>query len=336
MSDTNSTPPPTPVEETPTPSKGPSKKAIIAIAVLLIALLLTALYWSRGTNARQAEQLLTLAEARHQSDSLYRELKQQLAIYKQENQELYAQIARKEAELEQQYSKIKRLIEQASRDKKDQKAIKSKLETLSNELGGMREYVEDQTMDLEELRKENLRLKRERKELDEQYAQELALRKRIAQQGADLQKANKEMQERLRSAAVLQTTNVKAVGLRLRNNGQRKGINTAKRTELLEVCFDIVRNEVTEQGPNRFHLRLIDPQGKVVKDAGRGSGQLELFDGSGSIQYTTSKIFDYNTGVKNLCLEWFAYPNTPFVAGTYRVELYNKGRLAGNYNFTTK
>lgn len=334
MTDTNT--PPNPEETTNTTSKGPSKKIIAGIAVLLILLLAAALFWSKSNNARQAERLLTIADAQHQSDSLYQELKQQLAVYKQENQELYAQIARKEAELEQQYSKIKRLIAQASRDKKDRKAIQSKLQALSSELGGMRAYVEEQTMDLEELREENLRLKRERKELDEQYAQELALRKSIAQQGADLQKANEEMQKQLRSAAVLQTTNVNTVGLRLKNNGERKGINAAKRTELIEVCFDIVRNEVTEEGPNRFHLRLIDPNGKVVQDAERGSGKLELFDGSGSIKYTTSKIFDYNTGVKNLCLEWFAYPNTPFVAGTYKVELYNKGRLSGSYNFNTK
>jgi hypothetical protein len=334
MTDTNT--PPTPEETGNDTSDAPSKKVIIGIAALLILLLAGALFWSKSNNKRQTEQLLTLADARHQSDSLYQELKQQLAIYKQENQELYAQIARKEAELEQQYSKIKRLIEQASRDKKDRRKIKSKLEMLSSELGGMREYVEEQTLDLEELREENLRLKRERKELDEQYAQELALRKRIAQQGADLQKANEEMQKQLRSAAVLQTTNVNAVGLRLKNNGERKGISVAKRTELVEVCFDIVRNEVTKEGPNRFHLRLIDPSGKVVQDAERGSGKLELFDGSGSIKYTTSKIFDYNTGVKNLCLEWFAYPNTPFVEGTYKIELYNKGRLSGSYNFNTK
>ncbi|MFK7797989.1 MAG: hypothetical protein AB8E82_11090 [Aureispira sp.] len=334
MTDTNTPPNP---EETPNnTSKGPSKKTIAGIAALLILLLAAALFWSKSNNARQAERLLTIADARHQSDSLYQELKQQLAVYKQENQELYAQIARKEAELEQQYSKIKRLIAQASRDKKDRKAIQSKLEALSSELGGMREYVEKQTMNLEELREENLRLKRERKELDEQYAQELALRKSIAQQGADLQKANEEMQKQLRSAAVLQTTNVNTVGLRLKNNGERKGINVAKRTELIEVCFDIVRNEVVDEGPNRFHLRLIDPNGKVVQDAERGSGKLELFDGSGSIKYTTSKIFDYNTSVKNLCLEWFAYPNTPFLAGTYKIELYNKGRLSGSYNFNTK
>lgn len=334
MSDTNPTP--ESPQETPSSPQGSSKKVILGIAAFVILLLAGALYWSQNTNTQQTEQLLTLAEARHQSDSLYQELKQQLAIYKQENQELYAQIARKEAELEQQYSKIKRLIEQASRDKKDRKAIQAKLQTLSNELGGMREYVEEQTLDLDELRAENLRLKQERKELDEQYAQELALRKRLAQQGADLQKANEEMQEQLRSAAVLQTTNVNTIGLRLRNNGQRKGVSVAKRTELIEVCFDIVRNEVTKQGPNRFHLRLLDPQGKVVKDEGRGSGQLELFDGSGTIQYTTSKIFDYQPSVKNICIEWYAYPNTPFEAGTYRVELYNKGRLVGTYNFNTK
>ena len=39
-------------------------------------------------------------------NSLYNELKHQLARYKQENEELYAEISRKESELESKYSKM--------------------------------------------------------------------------------------------------------------------------------------------------------------------------------------------------------------------------------------
>lgn len=331
------TPPPTPESEVPAPekrSKSPKPGILIAAVVLLIA---AGLYWAfLSEPAPKPTTLITLAEARQQSDSLYNELKHQLALYKQENEDLYTQIAQKEAELQTQYTKIQRLITQAERDQKAKKTIQNKLSSLAEELNQLEAYVAEQTLDLDELRVENRRLREEKKRLDEEYTRELETRKRLEEQGASLQEANAQMAKRLQAAAVLQTTNVHASGWRIKNNGERRGVNLAKRTEVVSVCFDLVRNEVTESGPNRFYLRMVNPNGQVVQDRQRGSGSMELWEGSGVIAYTTSKIFDYNTNLKNLCIDWSAYPDTPFQAGTYRIELYNKGRLVGTYNFNTK
>ncbi|BDS09749.1 hypothetical protein [Aureispira anguillae] len=319
-----------------TPPKKEQNKKLWALLLLLFIILAAGTYYAFSNNKTQQEKVITLEQAAYQSDSLYNELKRELAIYKQENEELYAQIAQKESELETQYSKIKRLIDQAKRDQSARKKIELKLKNLGAELANMRQYVEEQTLDLEELRVENRRLKKEKELLDKKYAEELAERERLAKQGSELQTTNDELNKKLNTASVLQTTNVHAKGLRIRNNGERKGINFAKRTELVEVCFDIVKNEVCEPGANRFYLRMIDPSGAVVSDPNRGSGKLTLFGDSEAISYTTSKIFDYNPSVKNLCMEWHAYPTTPFRAGVYRIELYNKGRKVGTYNFTTK
>ncbi|WMX13488.1 MULTISPECIES: hypothetical protein [unclassified Aureispira] len=316
----------------------PKKKnnQIIIIVTLLLLVVFAVGYYFVSTKNVAEEKIITLEQAAHQSDSLYNELKVELARYKQENEELYAQIARKEAELESQYSKIKRLIEQAQKDKAARRKIQLKLKNLDLELENMRVYVDEQTLDLNELRAENRRLKKEKELLDKQYAKELEERKRLAEEGKNLQDTNEELNKKINTASVLQTNNVHAKGLRLKNNGDRRGINSAKRTEFIEVCFDIVKNEVCEPGANRFYLRLIDPSGAVVSDPNRGSGKLTLFEETATISYTTSKIFEYNPSVKNLCIEWYAYPNTPFRAGTYRIELYNKGRLVGTYDFNTK
>jgi len=315
--------------------KKKNNRIIIIIALLLLVVFAVGYSILSGKMAAEGK-VITLEQAAHQSDSLYNELKVELAKYKQDNEELYAQIARKEAELESQYSKIKRLIQQAKKDKAARRKIELKLKNLDLELENMRVYVDEQTLDLNELRAENRRLKKEKKLLDKKYAEELEERKRLAQTGVDLQNTNEELNKKLNTASVLQTKNVNAKGLRLKNNGDRRGINAAKRTEFIEVCFDIVKNEVCEPGANRFYLRLINPSGAVVSDPNRGSGKLTLFEETEPISYTTSKIFEYNPSVQNLCMEWYAYPNTPFQAGRYKVELYNKGRKVGTYNFDTK
>ena len=280
--------------------------------------------------------VFSLEQAKIQADSLYNQLKKELAIYKQENEELYAQISLKEYELENQYSKIKRLIAQADRDKSVQKEIQPKLNNLSIEIDNLREYVESQTLDLDELRSENRRLKREKEILDKKYLEELAEKERLTIEGKNLENANAELTKKIQTASVLMTANILAKSMRLKNNGDRKIVSIAKRTELVQVCFSIIRNEICESGPNRFFLRILDPTGVVVYDKKRGSGVLRLFENTEEIEYTISKIFDYNRSVKSLCMEWYAFPNTPFAAGTYHVEIYNKGRLVGKNTFSIK
>ena len=339
MTDTPTPPPtsPTPASPTPDPKENTKAPKIGLIITAVLVLLAAGAYWAfLSTPTPKPPAALTLATARQQSDSLYNELKHQLALYKQENEDLYTQIAEKEAQLQTQYTKIQRLINQAERDRDANKTIQNKLRSLAAELDKLETYVEKQTLDLDELRAENRRLRAEKQRLDEAYARELEARKRLEEQGASLQEANAQMAKRLQAAAVLQTTNVQASGWRIKNNGERRGVNVAKRTEAVSVCFDLVPNEVIEQGPNRFYLRMVAPDGRVVQDPNRGSGRLELWEKSGIIAYTTSKIFEYNPTVKNLCIDWSAYPDTPFQAGTYRMELYNKGRLVGTYNFNTK
>jgi len=327
-----------PIEDNSPIAEKSSKKGLIAIILLLLAVIVMGyLYIGKsGEAADNAERVITLEQASHLSDSLYRELKHQLATYKQENEELYAEISRKESELESQYSKIKRLIDQAHRDKKAEKEIQTKLTNLSSEVDNMKKYVETQTLDLEELRVENRRLRKEKELLDEKYLEELAERERLAKEGADLQNANEELNKKLNTASVLLTKNVHAKGLRIRNNGEKKEVILAKRTELIETCFGIVQNQVCTEGPNRFFIRILDSSGNVLFDKNRGSGKMTLFNNGEETSYTTSKIFDYNTTVTDLCIEWYAYPTTPFHTGSYRIELYNKGREVGSCNFATK
>ena len=206
------------------------------------------------------------------------------------------------------------------------KELYSKNRTLKKEINSLMGKKNKTGVDIEQLMKERNQLLSNKLQIEKTLKQRDITIKLLEDTNRKLQKDN----------AVLQTNNVNAKGLRLKNNGDRRGINVAKRTEFIEVCFDIVKNEVCEPGANRFYLRLINPSGAVVSDPNRGSGKLTLFDETESISYTTSKIFEYNPSVKNLCMEWYAYPNTPFIAGRYRIELFNKGRKVGTYNFDTK
>ena len=110
-------------------TKKPSSKTKLIGLLLFLSLLFVGGSYFLSKNKLQ-EKELDLKRAQTVSDSLYHELKNTLAIYKQEHEDLYVQIVRKESVLESQYAKIKRLIAQAKRDKVAQKTIRGKLQNL--------------------------------------------------------------------------------------------------------------------------------------------------------------------------------------------------------------
>ncbi len=316
-------------------TKKPSSKTKLIGLLLFLSLLFVGGSYFLSKNKLQ-EKELDLKRAQTVSDSLYHELKNTLAIYKQEHEDLYVQIVRKESVLESQYAKIKRLIAQAKRDKVAQKTIRGKLQNLQLELNNLQNYVDNQTLDLEELRVENKRLKKEKAILDALYTQELETKRRLQTEDSLLQSENQLLQQKINTASVLRVQGIQTQLMRIKGNGEQKKVLLAKNAEVLDVCFDLIPNEICEAGTNRFFLRIINPKGTVLFDSNRGSAKLRLFQEDVEIAYSSSKIFDYNKALRQMCLQWYAYPNSYFLAGTYRIEIYNKGRLVGQSSFSSK
>jgi uncharacterized protein YxeA len=322
------------MENSTTPQKS-NKTIIVLIIFALVALIGTAAFMMSRNEKDTEDKFLSIEQAKFKSDSLYTEMKKDLAFYKQNNEDLYAQIVEKEEELEKQYVKINRLIGQAQRDQASKKQIEAKLITLSKEISTLNEFVETQTKDIEELRVENKQLKAQKDSLAAAIKATAEQNKKLNNSTAQLSEENKKLSSQIEEASVLQIVNIKAAGLRTRNNGTRVGVAAAKRTEIIETCFDVVPNKVTKEGVNRFYLRLIDPSGFTLQDRGRGSGKITSVENE-RIDYTISKTFDYVANSRSICMEWESYPSTPFVSGTYVIKLYNNGRVVGTQNFSMK
>lgn len=258
--------------------------------------------------------------ARAQSDSLYTALKVELARYKQNNEDLYENLAKKESELEVMYGKIKRSISQANRMTSAKQQLQEKLLKLREELSSLEIFVEKQSKNLEELREDNLRLQREKRALQAAYEKEQADRLKLETERASLEEANAVKDAQLARAAVLQVRNFVVTGARLRRNGKKKATESASRADLFSICFDLIPNEFTATGYNRFFARITGPDGKVFSEA----LNFESAADQTPIDYTLSKHFEYSSEVKALCMEWFSTTDK-LAKGTYTIALYNKG-----------
>jgi hypothetical protein len=316
----------------PTSPTNKKKRPIVLIVLLLLlipAALLGGLYlgsfWQKKEHKEEIVENTSLEEVQNQSDSLYRALQQELEFYKTQSDSLYPEIAEREEELDKQYIRLQNLIKQAKQDKSSEKEIKAKLVELRSELKRLRTFVDDQTLDLAEMRRANAQLIAEKEVLQEKYEEELNENEKLTQENNTLSKNNEELNEKVDMASILQVANVHAIGAKLSRKGSDKESTKAKKTEFIKVCFDVVRNEVTRPGINKFYMRITDPTGWPIFVESRGSGKLHNKETGKEEFYTTLKSFNYNPDFKSICMTWSQIPSKPFQKGHYQIEIFNKG-----------
>lgn len=323
-------------EEPITPPNNKIKTiAAISIIIILILVAIGLATIKEGNNKIIKSKILTLEQAKFTLDSLYKDSKKELFSYKNDSDNLYKKLAEKEEQLEQYYVKIKRLISQTERDKTANKIIKSKLKKLSTEIYSLENYIAEQRQQITAIRAENVRLRAEKDSLKAAIALSEQENAALQDNSSALQATNKNLTQKVAEAAVLRVTNSKTISWRTRKNGKRASTYNARRTEILETCFDIIPNTITPTGANDFYLRIKDPAGFILRDKNRGSGKLTDIEHK-RIDYTIGKHFDYDTGIFSLCIEWKRSPSLHFAAGIYMVEIYNQGRRVGLHNFTLK
>lgn len=283
-----------------------------------------------------AEKKMDLGEIQMESDSLYRALQAELVFYKSQSDSLYPEIDAREEELDKQYIRLQNLISQAKQDKSSNREIEQKMQEMRVELSRLRQFVDDQTLDLAEMRRENNKLLVEKKELTEKYEMEKTDKERLADENQKLEDQKDELAQKVDRASVLQIVNVSAVGAKLSSKGIDKEADIAKKTEFIKICFDVVRNDVARAGINKFYITITDPSGWPIFSESRGSGKIANVERGTEEYFTTMKSFNYNPDFKELCLTWSQDPQKPFTKGVYQIDVYNQGYKVGSTSLTLK
>ncbi|MEL6863869.1 MAG: hypothetical protein AAFP19_05595, partial [Bacteroidota bacterium] len=135
-------------------------------------------------------------------------------------------------------------------------------------------------------------------------------------------------------ASVVKVDNLNVSGEKIRKNGKPVKKKSAKSVDRLKICFNATSNQVVESGNEQFFVRIINPLGETLAVEDLGSGVMTNAASNEEIRYTQVKELDYGNDEVNACMFW--EPNTSFQKGTYEVEIYNKGYLAGKGSFTLK
>jgi myosin heavy subunit len=187
---------------------------------------------------------------------------------------------------------------------------------------------------LKELQKELEELKKMRDNLLEQVD-------RLVQENNLLRKENQEFQatisnlklvksdleKKVESGSVLTANNVLMIGYKEKSSGKKSPTVIAKKTDLIDVCFDLMQNRIAPTGSKEVYLRIISPEGATLAIQSLGSGTFKEKESGQENLFTAKKTIEYDGTTKNHCISW--KPNMPFASGKYKAEVYVDGYLAG-------
>ncbi|MCB0662228.1 MAG: hypothetical protein KDC24_05790 [Saprospiraceae bacterium] len=311
-----------------------SQQRLIAIASVIVVALLGVAIFLLVSNINKGKALEEKAMALEQSAMLADSLENQyndaiieLDNLKGDNEELNAIIEQQKAELAEQKTKINSLI----RSRKDLDQARAEIKNLTAQ-------VNDYIAQVNQLKDENAELTDQNLMLSENLSQEKMQNEELQTAKAALVSEKQQLEtektyltDKVTFASVIKVSGFEIEGYKLRDTDKKSKKRYAKNVDQVEVCFNVAENKVANPGVETFYVRIINPVGETVAAEQRTIVNKET---GSEILYTEKLQQEYDNEAEKVCFNWVD-PNG-FQQGTYEVELYNKGFLAGKSSFRLK
>lgn len=144
-----------------------------------------------------------------------------------------------------------------------------------------------------------------------------------------LQTQNSKLAEIVERGAALTAANIKAEGVRVRNNGKITDASKASRAEKVRVCFTLSPNKLTEKGDKELFVQVINPENNLIGD------KISVnFDDAVLTYSGRNKVF-YENEALDVCILVDAAQGE-LVKGNYVVNLFSGPRMIANTQFELK
>lgn len=299
--------------------KEKSSKGKLALIVLLaLSLVGNAVLFVAGksTIEEKDDKIVEVVAARDSVQVIYNEVSAESTRLKGDNEKLNVVLSERDKEVEESKKRIDGFMKTIK--DKDQliKAIKAEKDKLKKKTS---EYEER----IDQLLLENKELAKKKAELEEELSDVSFQRdhfKNKANIGAKLK------------AEYVQT---KSYRDRMFGNGE-KPTSMAKRTKKIDVCFSVLKNEIAENGAKTVYLRIVAPNGEVMGNPGKTSGQFMSTETNKDTKYSSKREFTYTGAQQDICLSYEEEKDKMFPVGDYTIEIYVDKMLSSSSKYTLK
>lgn len=326
---------PTPTTVTPTTTRkksSPWLSIVIVAGLLLLSVAVWLTYESMSTTRQLEQKVAELEEAEKLKAELEGQFNQAIAeldALKGDNEQINALIDQQKAELEAQKSQISDLL----RDKKKLDAARSEIAGLKAKVNEYIAQVEQLRSEQEQLTQDNFQLKADKDSLSYTLQSKLVENETLSAVKAQLVSEKEVLSKSVQAGSVIKVKEINVTGMKVRKGGKTSEKESAKRIDQLKICFTTIANDVVQPGKEKFYVRIINPKGETLAIDDLGSGTTTDKTGQ-EVRFTQAQEYDYANDETQLCFLW--KPNMAFQSGKYKVEIYNKGFLAGTDEFELK
>lgn len=284
--------------------------------VLILSLLLTA---SVGGNIFQffhTRQVIverektkfvvdSLTIRKNRLESEYQASLAQLDQFQGENEQLDSLLQEAYSKIEDQKKRISALIDQ----NQDYQVLQQRFD----ELKQTTQFYLDE---IARLKEENRLLKNENTQLTVELNQ--------------TKDHNQNLQGQVDKGSKLIVGVVSMKGLIVKNSGKTKPTDKARKTERISINFSIDENPIATKGKHTIYIRIINPEGFVLADAGQGVKKFRTSSGQ-DLPYSKSTTVDFDGSKASKYVTW---DQDVFGSGVYTVEIYIDNYYSGGGKLT--
>jgi len=295
-----------------------STRAILTGA-LVVALLGTwgyIIYDKNKTKETVTQQENLIASTSSQRDELQKELEDAAMRYdmlKSSNSKLDSTITAKDRDIEEKRARIQTLLNKANATEAELGEARRLIASLNGDIEGYKNQIEILQGEKIQLVQEKAVVTRERDNARKEYDSATVV--------------IKEKEDMLNVGSTLQASNFNITGINEKSGGKEKTTSTAKRVDKLRITFDLNENMIAQSGNKEVYVCITAPDGTPVAVEALGSGTFSTRDGQQKF-YTQKLDVDYTQNKRqSVSFDW--KQNTNFVAGNYKIEVFNNGFKVG-------
>ena len=296
-----------------TKSKGWLYGILGILALIIIGLSCWLISLKGDLNTLENEKEQQRADFQAEVDSLVKVHNELKANYG----ELSSQLAEKDSIIMANAEEITRLLETHW----DYNRIKKKVTELQAISQGYIRQLDSLYVVNEQLVAENERI---REEVQEER-----------KQNRNLQRQRDELTSKVSMAAVLRIYNLSADAVRFKGGSQETETDKAGRTERVRVTFTIGQNDLVESGTKTFYMRIADPSKSIISK-GMGDEYAFMYQGE-MLQYTEKIQVNYDNREKDVRAYYVKPSGKEMQPGYYFVDIYDdNNNLVGQTSFNLR
>ena len=286
-------------------------KWLFIIFVFIIISLVSSLFFQKEQMQKQMDIKIQFVEEKNQLRDELDDLIDEHDNLLEEYSGLGDQLQVQDSIIKQQISDIRGLL----RKENDLKLAREKIDRL-------KEIAKRYIADIDSLLVLNQKLTKQKDSV-------IRVNKDINWKNYKLNKQNIELEKKVSEGSILEISDLNVTTFRYRKSGRLVETSSAKKTQIIQVCFLVLQNTIAKKEIKNYYLQIIDPNSDVISP-----DSIKYGIDSTTFLFTKKDSLFYDNSEQSICLDWQRI--NILQEGIYKVHLYVDERLSAKTAFRLK